>query len=131
MDPFRISANGHALKGKQDVDRSTTPPRISAELHGTTFDINHAPTTSANVIEDVGKDIDRPSGDVISDQDLDWSWLEDADLDVHLSLDRLTVNQTRFSNPRIRVAMQDERLDIDPIDADLEKGSVQGHVRVR
>lgn len=131
LDQVIISVSGNTMEGNLDIDRSTRPLRLSGELHGTALDLNQIPITSAKTIEDTGKHTEEDSGELIGNQPIDWSWLEAVDMDTRMRLERLTVNQTIFNHVRTRMVLHNGQLAIDPIDADLEKGGVRGHVSVR
>ncbi len=134
FDPIKITSSGDTLQGQLKLDRSGTPLRLSGNIHGSSFDVNRFSTTAGSQDAETGDKKpakpDQTSGNVISDKPVDWSWLQTAALELKLQIDTLKFNQTKFRNVRTEVKLEDGKLSIDPLDANLTKGGVRGHVNV-
>ena len=130
VDPLTIRMHGNELDGQLRIDTSATPVGISGDLHAGTFDLNRIATTSAAALGAGTSRGDAKTARVFSTRPVPVSWLDAATLDIGLQLDRFRFNQTRFRNVHARVSLQDGRLFINPIAADLKKGGVRGYLQI-
>ena len=130
VDPLTIRMHGNELDGQLRIDTSATPAGISGDLHAGTFDLNRIATTSAAAPGAGTSRAEEKTARVFSTRPVPVSWLDAATLDIGLRLDRFRFNQTRFRNVHTRVSLQDGRLFINPIAADLKEGGMRGYLQI-
>ncbi len=65
---------------------------------------------------------------VFSDEPVDWSWLETAEIDVSLNAAELRLQEAQFQALRIRAQNDASRLTIEPFSATLGNGGFEGAV---
>jgi len=101
-------------------------PRIVGELVSTRLDLSGEERLPE---EDEAVEPKTPvqrSGKVFSDEPLDTSWLQSADVDVDLKIDDFVANTLRVQDVHIGVLLQDGAFRIEPIQLRDEYGSITG-----
>lgn len=131
FDPFTLAIKDNVIEGNATVDRSQTPLAVSGSFRSSELDLNNFATTSAQMLEGSGENVDKDSGDIIKDEPLSWSWLNAARADIGLTLDVLRFNQTVFREVTTQLTLSDGTLTIEPFDANLSQGKVRGHASVK
>jgi hypothetical protein len=130
LSPFTIVVGDSELGGKLVIDRGANPISIDGDLHSPEIDLNDFSTTSLDDIKGLGENVDSASDDVISDEPINWGWLNAASVDLGLTLDALRFNQTNFRDVKAHALLNDGNLNVEPFDANLSQGKVRGYLRV-
>ena len=101
-------------------------PRIVGSLVSTRLDV----TDGLQLPDDAAKSqktggIDKPKR-FFPDKELDSSWLQKADIDVEIAIDKFVANTLRVEDVRIGINVQDGVLNVEPIQLREGLGSVTG-----
>ncbi len=132
-----FAAAGTHVDGRLSVDPGARPLAIRGTLHAPKIDLNSIPTTSLGVLKGQGKaaagnkDHEQPpSGGLISNRPLNWSWLRSAHAVLDARADTMIFNQTTFRNAHVRITLDHAGLRLQPLTAKLAKGGIRGHLRL-
>ncbi|MCB1675660.1 MAG: AsmA family protein [Halioglobus sp.] len=130
LDPIDIRVSHSDVGGSLVIDPSVEPLSVRGQLRSRKIDIDQFSTTSEEVLTDSAEELDEPSGDVIGDQPIDWSWLSALQGQLQLSVDSLNFNQTHFQDVQIDLHIEDGALSLDPLRAQLGDGGIRGNAHV-
>ncbi|MGI9327935.1 MAG: AsmA family protein [Pseudomonadales bacterium] len=100
-----------------------------APAEATPADVEDEPAEPAGSAE-ASADGEAPSADteevVFSDEPIDWTWLETAEINVSLHAEELRLQEARFNELRIKASNDASRLTIEPFSAVLGEGGFEG-----
>ena len=127
MRNFLLHVGEDDLHGSFDVDLREKP-RLSGTLKSSFLDISERLQQVAQKEKPGAKDKDKlkDGGRFFSDEPLDTQWLQAADVDLELAVDRFKANALEVTNVQIGMQLQDGALSIDPIRLRDEPGSIDG-----
>jgi len=127
MQNFLLHVGDEDLYGSFDADLREKP-RLSGTLKSSFLDISERLQQVAQEEKPGAKDKGKPKdgGRFFSDEPLDTQWLQAADVDLELTVDRFKANALEVTNIQIGMQLQDGALNIDPIRLRDEPGSIDG-----
>ena len=130
LDPIDLRVSQSDVGGSLVFDPSPEPLAVRGRLHSHELDINQFSTTSEESLTGAAEELDQPSGDVIGDAPLDWSWLSALQGQLQFTVDNLNFNQTHFQDVQLDLHIEDGALSIDPLQANLGAGGIRGNAHV-
>jgi len=122
---FLVHIGEDDLHGSFDADLREKP-RLSGILTSTNLDISERLRQEEELVERVSDDKPKDGEYYFSDDPLDIGWLQAADIDLELTLDRFRANTLEVTDVQVGVQLQDGALIIDPIRLTDEAGSIDG-----
>jgi uncharacterized protein involved in outer membrane biogenesis len=125
MRNFLLHVGDDDLHGSFDVDLREKP-RLSGVLQSSFLDVSERLQQAAENKEQIANDESKDGGYFFSDEPLDVEWLQAADVDLELTVDRFKANTLEVADVQIGMLLQDGALSIDPIKLRDERGSIDG-----
>ena len=132
VDPLAARFPNSKVSGRLRVDHTAQPMEVDLALQADTLDINDFRSSSSEQPDDNASSTatDKPTGKVITNRRLDFAWLNAATVNADVQVDNLYLNKSRFRNVQVTTVLADGKLNLDPVQADMNKGGVRGKVAV-
>lgn len=130
VDPLAARFPNSKLNGRLRVDHTAQPMEVDLALQADTLDINDFRSNSPEQPDDNATATDKPTANIITNRPLDFAWLNAATVNADVQVDNLYLNKSLFRNVQITTVLADGKLNLDPVQADMNKGGVRGKVAV-
>lgn len=125
MDNFAAQLGENNVYGEFDVNLEGKP-HIVGYVSSTHLDVTEQLALGEPASE--GESAEAASGDkrLFSDEPLDTSWLQKADIDLNIRVDRFVARAMQVTNVDIGIDLRDGALFVDPFYLREDSGSIEG-----
>jgi len=130
LSELSVQAGESALTGSGVLDAGRAVPHISAKLHSPKLDLSGLAAGGAKKEPGAKKPAQAEADRIFPDTPIPTDVLRSLGADLSLDVDSLLLPQVKLSNVKLRLQIKDGTMTLEPLQADMAKGKLQGRLEL-